>query len=164
MRRHLARFLPAAAVAAFPASRARESASALALEAIASPAYAGAGEARRAGTDLAFVRAVFADLLGRRPTAPESWALARAASVLPGTGAGRAAIVAVLLGSGEVPLPLVADLPDPDAWVADRFLRYLGRRPSAEEAGAYRAALLDPDGGPQVLIRALLTTPEYAGR
>jgi hypothetical protein len=163
-RRHLARFLPRAAADAFPAARAREPAAALALEAISSAAYAGAGDARRAGTDLAFVRAVFADLLGRRPTAPEAWALVRAANVLPGTGAGRAAVVAVLLGSGDVPLPLVADLPDPDAWVADRFRRYLGRSPSAEEATAYRSALLDPDGGPQVLIRALLTTPEYAAR
>jgi hypothetical protein len=84
--------------------------------------------------------------------------------VIPGSPAGRAAVVAVLLDSGEVALPLVVDLPDPAAWLADRFLRTLGRAPTAEEAKAYRVALLDPAGGPHVVVRALLTSAEYASR
>ena len=61
-------------------------------------------------------------------------------------------------------LPILVDVKDPDAWLADRFLRFLGRPPGPAEAKAYRAALLDPDGGPQLVVRALLTTPEYAAR
>jgi hypothetical protein len=70
----------------------------------------------------------------------------------------------VLLSSGEAPVPLLADLEEPEGWVADRFLRLLGRAPSAEEAVEYRAALLDPEGGPALVLRALLSAPEYAGR
>ena len=62
------------------------------------------------------------------------------------------------------PLPLIVDLKEPDAWIADRFLRYVGRKPSATEATLFRAALSDPDGGPHVVIRALLTGAEYASR
>jgi len=91
-------------------------------------------------------------------------ALASAAAVLRGSSAGRAAVVDVLLDSGEAPLPLIVDLKEPDAWIADRFLRYVGRKPSATEATLFRAALSDPDGGPHVVIRALLTGAEYASR
>ena len=56
------------------------------------------------------------------------------------------------------------DLKQPDAWIADRFLRYVGRAPTPPESKLFRAALMDPDGGPHVVIRALLTGAEYASR
>jgi len=140
------------------------STAALATALVESPAYVGATERRRRPGDTAFVRAVFADLLGRRPTSVELLAAARAAAVVAGSEAGRALVIDVLLDSGEVMLPILIDVKDPDAWLADRFLRFLGRPPGPAEAKAYRAALLDPDGGPQLVVRALLTTPEYAAR
>lgn len=163
MRRHVARFLPPDSAAAFPAARASESIPALTLALLSSPEYAALSSTPRPPKDLAFVRAAFADLLGRRPTAREAAACARACAVLPGSRAGRAAIVNVLLDSGEVPLPLVVDVKDPDAWIRDRFLRFLGRVPATEEMNAYRAAWMDPDGGPHVVVRAILSTPEYLG-
>lgn len=149
--------------AAGPA-RARESAVGLARAFVTSAPARGAGAARRRADDPAFVRALFADLLGRRPTSRELVALASAASVIPGSSAGRAAVVDVVLDSGEAPLPLLADVKDPDAWLADRFLRFVGRRPTPAEAALFRTALADPDGGPHVVIRALLTGAEYASR
>ena len=163
-RRFARRFLAEADAAALPEARSGDDTVTLAKAWVGSEAWAGAREARRPATDLGFVRAAFADLLGRRPTAGEAAALARASAVLPGRGAGRAAVVAVLLDSGEVPLPLLVDLPQPDAWLADRFLRTLGRAPTADEAKVYRAALLDPAGGPRLVLRALLTSAEYASR
>lgn len=164
MRRFARRFVSEADAAALPEARAGEPTFAFAQALVASAAWAGGREARRPATDLAFVRAAFADLLGRRPTTSEAAALARASAVLPGRGAGRAAVVAVLLDSGEVPLPLLVDLGAPETWIADRFLRTLGRPPGADEAKVYRAALLDPSGGPHLVLRALLTSPEYASR
>lgn len=163
LRRHVARYLPPAAALAFPTSRAGESGASLSTWLLGCPEWAGGGAARGAD-DLAFVRAVFADLLGRRPSTGELAAVTRAVGVLPGSPAGRAAVVDVLLDSGEVLFPLLVDLKNPDAWLADRFLRYLGRHPTSEEAKAYRAALMDPDGGPHLVVRALLTSPEYASR
>jgi hypothetical protein len=162
LRRFAARYLGSETAASVPASRAAEGTTALALSFVASPAFSAA--APTAPGDAAFVRAVFADLLGRRPSASELAALVRAAAVIPGSSAGRAAIVAVLLDSGEVALPLGVQIQAPDAWVADRFLRYLGRPPTAAEGAAHRRALADPDGGPAVVVRALLTSREYASR
>lgn len=164
LRRHVARYLAPDAAAAFPGDRAGESVLALARGIVASPAWAGGGDARRRAGDLAFLRGLFADLLGRRASGLELSALARAAAVLPGSAAGRAAVVDVLLDSGEVLLPLVVEIRDPDAWIADRFLRTLGRAPSPEEAVAYRTVLLDPAGGPHVVVRALCSSDEYASR
>lgn len=168
MRRFARRFLAEPDAAAVPEARAGESALALATSFVASPSWAGGREARRGADDLAFVRAAFADLLGRRPTGAETVACVAAARVLagrPGGGpAGRTLVVAALLESGEVPLPLLVDLPDPAAWLADRFLRTLGRPPTPEEARVHREALLHPAGGPHLVLRALLAHPEYASR
>ena len=164
MRRWARTFLGPSDADAVPAARAKESVVALAKSFVASAAYAGTRSERRRASDPAFVRALFADLLGRRPTSKELVALASASAVLPGSSAGRAAVVDVVLDSGEVPLPLIVDLTDPDAWIADRFLRYVGRAPTAPEAKVFRMALMDPDGGPHVVIRALLTGAEYASR
>ena len=164
MRRWARTFLSPAEADAIPLARARESAVALARSFVTSPAWAGGRADRRRAGDPAFVRALFADLLGRRPTSRELVALSSAAGVIPGSSAGRAAVVDVVLDSGEVPLPLIVDLKDPDGWIADRFLRYVGRAPGAAEVAPFRAALMDPDGGPHVVIRALLTGAEYASR
>lgn len=164
LRRLAGRYLGPADAEAVPVARATESVAVLARAFVASPAWAGAGEARREADDLAFVRALYADLLGRRPTTAEVVAVTRAIVAVPGSRAGRAAVVAVLLDSGEVMLPLVVDLKDPDAWVADRFRRTLGRAPTEHEARVYRTALLDPAGGPHLVVRGLLTSPEYASR
>ncbi len=165
MERHLARLLASSQRSSFPEiGRPGDSIAALSLACVTSPRYEGGKSGVRWASDPAFVRAVFADLLGRRPTAAEAAAMARALAVIPANTAARAAVVDVLLDSGEVPLPLLVDVRDPDAWLFDRFLRYLGRAPGVEEAKAYRAALVDPDGGPHVVIRALLSTPEYASR
>jgi hypothetical protein len=168
LRRYASRFLPEDAAGAFPAARAGESTLAIASSILASPAYGAsfgpaAATRRRRGDGATFVRAAFADLLGRRPTPVETAAVVRALRVVPGAAA-RGAVVTVLLDSGEVALPLLVSIPDRAAWVEDRFLRTLGRRPSGAEATAYRAALEDPDGGPQLVVRALLSSAEYGTR
>ena len=104
-----------------------------------------------------------AELHGRRATRAALAAVVRATGVSEGT-ARRGPVVGVLLDSGGVARPLLVSVPGRAGWVADRFLRYLGRRPSEAEAKAYRAALEDPDGGPQLVVRALLSSAEYGTR
>jgi hypothetical protein len=158
LRRHAARWLPPAEAGAVPASRAGEPASALALSFVRSPAW-GAPSASRRKSAAEFLRGAFADLVGRRPSFSELSALVRAASVVPGDAA-RNALVQAILDGGEARIPLLVDVRDPKAWVADRFLRHLGRAPTEAEAQAYEKALRDPDGGPALVLRALLTCPE----
>jgi hypothetical protein len=169
VRRRLSRFLPSGAVdrRQYEALTAAESGGAAwrtyLRDALLSVEYR-ERKTLRPKDDLTFLRSLFVDLLERKPTDRELAGLARAVAVLPGRSAPFAAVVKVLLDSGEAPLPLLVDIPDAPRWIADRFLRYLGRRPSAEEMKAFGEALLSPDGGPELVVRALLTGPEYACR
>ncbi len=118
----------------------------------------------RAKETVTFVRGLFVDLLERKPTNREMAALVRAVESLRGGSAAFAALVRIMIDSGEAPLPLLVDIYDAPRWVKDRFLRYLGRGPTAPELKAYGEVLLHPQGGPEVVIQALLTGPEYACR
>ena len=111
-----------------------------------------------------FLRGLFIDLLERKPTDRELAALVRAVGRMPGQSAAFAAVVRILIDSGEAPLPLLVDIRDAPRWLTDRFLRYLGRRPTPAEMKAYGEVLLHPRGGPELVIHALLTGPEYACR
>ncbi len=111
-----------------------------------------------------FLRSLFVDLLERKPTDRELAALVRAVKTLPGKSAAFAAVVRVLIDSGETPLPLLVEIRDGPAWITDRFLRYLGRKPRTQEMKLYGQALLHPGGGPELVVHALLTSPEYMCR
>jgi hypothetical protein len=114
--------------------------------------------------DLTLLRGLFVDLLERKPTDRELLSLVRALRVVPGAHAPFAALVKVLIDSGEVPIPLLVDIVDAPKWITDRYLRYVGRRPAPDELKACGEVLLDPQGGPELVVYALLTGPEYACR
>ena len=104
------------------------------------------------------------DLLERKPTDRELLTLVRALRVVPGAATPFAALVKVLIDSGQVPIPLLVDITNAPAWITDRYLRYLGRAPQVEELRACGEVLLDPQGGPELVLYALLTGPEYLCR
>lgn len=114
--------------------------------------------------DLGLLRGLFVDLLERKPTDRELLALVRALRVVPGAATPFPALVKVLVDSGQVPFPLLVDITDAPGWIRDRYLRYLGRVPSAAELAACGEVLLDPQGGPELVTYALLTGPEYLCR
>lgn len=114
--------------------------------------------------DLGLLRGLFVDLLERKPTDRELLALVRALRVVPGAATPFPALVKVLVDSGQVPFPLLVDITDAPGWIRDRYLRYLGRLPSAAELSACGEVLLDPQGGPELVTYALLTGPEYLCR
>lgn len=114
--------------------------------------------------DLTLLRGLFVDLLERRPTDRELLQLVRALRVVPGAHAPFAALVKVLIDSGQVPIPLLVDIVDAPKWITDRYLRYVGRRPAPDELKACGEVLLDAQGGPELVVYALLTGPEYACR
>ena len=122
------------------------------------------GGTRRPKGRLRLLRSLFVDLLGRRPTDRELVALVRATDRLPGAIAPHTVLAKVLLDSGQVGLPLLVDIQDAPRWLTDRFLLHLGRRPAPEELQAYGRVLLDPDGGVELVVLALVTNAEYACR
>lgn len=142
-----------------------------------------AGRAPEPRSNSQFVRAVYADLLGRAPDVYD-FALLDAqgneifafpiqeqrdlVGALDGVGDPdplRALMTAGLLGSGEVSLPAKADVQDPDAFVRDQFRTLLGREPNAYEAFAFGEAWRTDDAtGPRAVIRAIVGSREYQSR
>lgn len=113
--------------------------------------------------DVTYVRSLFFDLLERRPTERELASTLHAVQQMPGRSAPLAMLARILIESGEVPLPLLVDIADGPAWIRDRFLRYLGRPPSESELADYKNALKETLS-PELVVLALVTTPEYACR
>jgi hypothetical protein len=139
-----------------------------------------ADDVPRAKSNSQWLRAVYADVLGR---APESYAFdvvdtgGNVLLTIPITeqdllldmleGVGdpaplRAIIAAGLTRSDEVDLPDKADVADPAAWIAEQFRHYLGREPNAYELAAFVDEWQrDPAVGPRTVVRALVGSREY---
>jgi hypothetical protein len=126
-----------------------------------------------------YVRAVYADLVGR---APESYEFSVSANgdevlrfpvdeqrllvdVLEGMGDSRplrALVAAGLVASEEVGLPGRGDVDDPAAFISEQFRRLLGREPSAYELRAFVDQWqADEAVGPRTVVRALVGSREY---
>jgi hypothetical protein len=129
-----------------------------------------------------FVRAVYADLLGRSPEVYD-FILSNAGTetgrfqvdeqallVLALDGVGdptpmRGRLVAGLVESEESALPDKAEVDDPDSWIADQFRLLLGREPNLYELDGFVAAWRDSEAvGPRTVVRALLGSREYQGQ
>lgn len=126
----------------------------------ASGAYAQASKAARAKTDHMFIRSVFVDLLGRKPTFEEFRNFRTALQALADSRPLRAVLARVMVDSGQVALPAKSGL-DVSAFVAEQFMRYLGRRPDAQEADTFAKVLSDPQAEPKLVLLALLSSQEY---
>lgn len=127
-----------------------------------------------------FVRAAYADLLGRAPEVydfavkdangaviasfpvDEQTVLVEAMESVADPTPVRAIITAGLCASSEAALPDKNDVTDPRAYIADQFRRFLGRDPNAYELAAFAAEWdSDPAVGPKTILRALIGSREY---
>lgn len=136
--------------------------------------------APRPRTNQQFVRAIYADLVGRAPETydfrvvdPSGALLAtfrldeQALLLFTLDGVGdpaplRALIAAGLVRSAEVALPEKDEVTDPATWIADQFRRLLGREPNAYELKAFLAEWeADPAVNPRTVVRAIVQSREY---
>ncbi len=127
-----------------------------------------------------WLRAIFADVIGR---APESYDF----EILDGSGTVvdsfpideerillgilenlgdpaplRAIVAAGLTASREAGLPEKDEVTDPADFIRDQFEKYLGRSPGAYELAAFVAEWeTDPAVNPRTVVRALVTSREY---
>jgi hypothetical protein len=72
----------------------------------------------------------------------------------------RSVLVRMILASAKRPALPGAGRP-PAEQVAELFLRFLGRRPTQSEAGAFVSMLQQGAASAEQAARALLTSPEY---
>lgn len=137
------------------------------------------GREPRPRSNSQFVRAVYADLIGRAPETFEFGVLFQdqpvfqlpideqemLVDVLDGVGDAaplRDLLVAGLIRSTEVDIPDKDDVDDPADYIAEQFRHYLGREPTAYELAAFVGEWEGDDAvNPRTLVRALLTSREY---
>jgi hypothetical protein len=137
------------------------------------------GRTPKARSNNQFVRAVYADLVGRAPEVydfevtvggqpsnvfqvDEKGFLVDALDGVGDPDALRAVIVAGLVSSSEVTLPEKAEVSDPRAFITEQFRRFLGRDPGAYELAAFESEWKnDPAVGPKTVVRALIGSREY---
>lgn len=108
-----------------------------------------------------FVRALFTDLCGRPPTEEETNLLRSALDGLADPAPLRSLVVRILLGSGKVVLPSLADVPDLEQWVLGEFESLLGRPPTPGEATVFLESAKEPACRAETILLAILTHPEY---
>jgi hypothetical protein len=137
------------------------------------------GRTPRSRSNSQFVRAVYADLLGRAPETYD-FVVENAGSelfrfpideqqqllgVLDGIGDPtplRDLMVAGLVSSDELELPDKNDVSDPEQFITDQFRQFLGRDPAIYELESFVGEWdSDPAVNPRTIIRALLSSREY---
>ncbi len=137
-----------------------------------------AGRTPQARSDAQFVRAVFADLIGRSTTTTEitirigenSQIIAideqdTLENTLAGLGDSRALRAILLTGlvdHADANIPNKSDVDDEREFIADQFRRFLGRQPSIYELETFVREWSEDDAvTPKTIIRALLGSREY---
>lgn len=114
----------------------------------------------RPKSDPLFLRALFMDVLGRRPTEAEFRGMRGALATLADSRPMRAVLARILVASDKVPVPDKDGL-DFAPWLAAQYGKYLGRTPTEEEASLFKDVLSGKGATTRTLLTAILTSPEY---
>lgn len=141
----------------------------------------GSGEGRepRPRSNTQFLRAVYADVLGRSlenyefellvngellASVPvdERALLNAALDSISDVAPMRSVLITALLNSRGIDIPERGEVDDPEAFITEQFRRFLGREPGVYELRAFREAWDEDDAvTPRAIMRALLESREY---
>jgi hypothetical protein len=125
---------------------------------LCSQAYEDVLETARPKSDRAFIRSLFADLLGRPPEYQEIRRCRKALLALSDSRPLRSVLIKMMLDSGLGDEHIVVT--DPAEYVRAKFLHFLAREPTEGETGAF-VRELKGGASPRLVLRALLTHAEY---
>ncbi len=132
---------------------------AIVTEWLSSQAYEELLARPRSKTDRVFVRALFADLLGRVAEYQEFRRCRNALLALSDSRPLRSVLIKMMLDAGLGSVGEEATK-DPATFVADRFLHLLARPPTPAEGDAF-VREIRAGASPKLVLRALLTHSEY---
>ncbi|MCB9883806.1 MAG: hypothetical protein H6834_18605 [Planctomycetes bacterium] len=124
-----------------------------------SDAYDHLLDRRRTKPDRAFIRSLYVDLLGRVPTYEEFQRIRNALQSFADPAPLRSVVARMMLDSGKVDWG--TEHQTSAAFVNAAFRTFYGRQASQVEEEAFRAAFEVPEGGRSIVLKALLTHPEY---
>ncbi len=122
--------------------------------------YAATMEQLRPKTDEMYIRTIYVDLFGRQANFEEVRKLRNALLALSDKQPLRSVLVKIMLDSNLVSVPS-KDRVDKSKWVAEQFLKFLGREPSEQELAGFVSVLDDPAGTTKLVLQGILTSAEY---
>lgn len=125
-----------------------------------SAAYLEALSRKKLRSDRQFIRSLYMDLLERTPTYEELRNMRNALQSMADSTPLRAVMAKVILDSGKARLP-VLDRDGEAGFVRQCFERYLGRAPAQTESARFVAALRSEGATPALIVRTLVSSPEY---
>jgi hypothetical protein len=108
-----------------------------------------------------FARALYVDLADRLPTFEEAEPMREALDSLADSAPLRSITARLLIDSGKLALPARKDVADIPGWLRTRFLRLFGREPSESELGTFGKILDEPGARLEMVLYALVSSPEY---
>ncbi|MEK7483242.1 MAG: PKD domain-containing protein, partial [Planctomycetota bacterium] len=115
----------------------------------------------RSKTDFKFVRALYVDLLGRRPSFEEYRLLRNALQALSDSRPLRTILVKLIVESGQFTLPEKSAISNSNQWIREQFFRYLCRFPTEQELSIWSSTFPQRFCSPQLMVEALLLNREY---
>lgn len=132
----------------------------LLTEWLASETYESGLAQKRAKSDHQFIRGLYMDLLGRTPAYDELRNMRNALQAMAEPAPLRAVVAKVILDSEKAKVPQL-EAGKVQEFVAECFVRYLGRAPGQSEGPAFVRALQEGAVTPVHVVRALVGSVEY---
>lgn len=129
-------------------------------ESIASDHYREALATKKPLNDRQFIRSLYMDLLGERPSYEQMRNMRNAMMSMADSTPIRAVMAKMILDSGQAELPELVQGGEKD-FVTRCFERYLGRPPGQEELPAFVEQARQPDCTAGHIVRALVGSTEY---
>ncbi|MBI2921504.1 MAG: FHA domain-containing protein [Planctomycetes bacterium] len=118
--------------------------------------YLARAQGLRRKSDHQFIRSLYVDLLGRRPTWEEFRSFRNALQALADPTPIRSVLAKVMADSKEMAEPKASDAKQ---WVRDTFRKLVGRSPTESEVSAFAAAV--EKGKARLAIQAIIDSEEY---
>ncbi|MBI3272887.1 MAG: FHA domain-containing protein [Planctomycetes bacterium] len=127
---------------------------------ILSKGYVDAMSKLKLKDDPMFIRSLYMDLLGRRPSYQEFRSMRNALLAMSDSGPIRSVLAKVIVDSDKVKVPDKAGL-DLVPWLEAQYGKYLCRRPTEDEVRIFQEVLSAKGTTTKTLLLAILTSQEY---
>lgn len=114
----------------------------------------------RRKNDAAYIRTLYVDLLNRTPEYHEFWGAYRIVRSLTDNEPLRSIVATMMVDSDETDIPTKAEIVR-DEWIKETLMKLYCRNPKPAEVSGLDAILREQPCTTKMLVRALVTHPEY---
>lgn len=138
----------------------KEALAGLVTEWCSSPAYLARVNSHRRKSDAVFVRTLYVDMFNRVPEFGEFWGCYRIIRSVSDSEPMRNIVAGMMADAEEADLPNKNEIVRSE-WIKEQIVKFLGREPKAGEVARLDGIFARPECTARLVIRALVTHPEY---